>query len=1095
MELMEDLDPEEARAIVDPALRLMIDAVHRYDGYIVQSTGDGIFALFGAPVAHEDHPQRALYAALRMQEDIRRYAEQLRSEGKPPLQVRVGANTGEAVVRSIRTGETHAEYTPIGHSTSLAARMQVLAPIGSIAITGDMQKLVEGYFQTKSLGPTRVKGVSDPVNVYEVTGMGPLRTRLQVAARRGLTKFVGREAELAQMRRALEATREGHGQLVAAMGEPGVGKSRLFFEFKAVAQSGCLVLEAYSVSHGKASAYLPVIDLLKSYFEIAPEDDERKRREKVAGKVLMLERSLEDTLPYLFALLAIEETAGALAQMDAQIRRRRTLEAIKRLLLRESLNRPLIVEFEDLHWIDGETQALLDILADAIANARVLMLVNYRPEYRHQWGNRGYYTQLRLDPLGKDSAEEMLAALLGSGPPSSAQGSGLPLPDQGEGRGVGIDALKRLIIERTEGNPFFMEEMVQVLFDQGALVRNGAVRLTTPLGQLRIPPTVQGILTARIDRLPSAEKQLLQTLAVIGREFPLPLVRGVTQLADDELERMLAGLQTGEFIYEQPAIPDVEYTFKHALTQEVAYNSVLTERRKLLHGQIGAVLEALHSGHLEDHLGELAHHYSRSGNAAKAVEYLRWAAEQTTARSAYQEAANQLNMALGLLENLAPGPARDGQELALRMALVLPIIATVGFRAPGFKVNLERAHALCSSIGDTVTVVRVLHGLRTFYFIGGEFRIARELGKQMLEIAARNPDDSTTYIANFAVGSTAAWMGELRFAREHVERALTIDENTINAIGAGGGPPMPAALATLSYALWMLGYPDQALREEARMKSLLSRPVNLFHRAGIISSLLLLRCHLLRDYQGMRQQAEAHLALAREIGFTINVGSGLVRLGRILVEEKDFAAGIETMREGMRVMDTMGAKLMYTNFCCALAEAYLAAGRPRGADRSGGGNQSRRTTSGPPVRARTPSAQRRAFAAGRRPGKRGRKVAARGDRNRAAPGGQVVGAARRHQPGPPAAQAGQDRRGPRDARGNLRLVYRRLRHRRPQGRQGAARRVESMKMRCSKCGTGESATARNSAPSAGARCRDRCSKCGFGKRAGCQVLRRLWQRC
>jgi class 3 adenylate cyclase len=279
MDLMEDLDPEEARAIVDPALKLMIDAVHRYDGYIVQSTGDGIFALFGAPVAHEDHPQRALYAALRMQEDLKRYSDRLRIEGRVPLQARVGVNTGEVVVRSIQTEGGHAEYTPIGHSTSLAARMQTVAPIGSIAITGNMRNLVEGYFQLKSLGATRVKGVSEPLDVVEVTGLGPLRTRLQVSERRGLTKFVGRQAELEQMKHALELARQGHGQIVAAMGEPGVGKSRLFLEFKAVAHSGSMLLEAYSVSHGKASAYLPVIDLLNSYFEITNEDDERKRRE------------------------------------------------------------------------------------------------------------------------------------------------------------------------------------------------------------------------------------------------------------------------------------------------------------------------------------------------------------------------------------------------------------------------------------------------------------------------------------------------------------------------------------------------------------------------------------------------------------------------------------------------------------------------------------------------------------------------------------------------------------------------------------------------------------------------------------------------
>ncbi|MBV8771308.1 MAG: AAA family ATPase [Deltaproteobacteria bacterium] len=430
MELMEDLDPEEARGIVDPALKLMIDAVHRYDGYIVQSTGDGVFALFGAPITHEDHPQRALYAALRMQEDIRRYGDRMRAQGQTPLQVRIGANTGEVVVRSLMTGTGQAEYTPIGHSTSLAARLQTLATPGAIVISGATSGFVQGYFQIKDLGKTAVKGVSEPIELFEVTGVGPLRTRLQVAARRGLTRFVGRHAELEQMRRALELARQGHGQIVAVMGEPGVGKSRLFLEFKAGAESGNLVLEAYSVSHGKASAYLPVIELLREYFEITANDDERKRIERILGKVLGLDRALEDTLPYLYSLFGISEAIDSLAQMDPEIRRRRTEEAVKRILLRESLNQPLIVIFEDLHWIDLETQSFLNYAADTIAHARILLLVNYRPEYRHEWSSRTHYTQLRLDPLEGRVAGDMLVELLGDAPE--------------------LDSLKRLILERTE---------------------------------------------------------------------------------------------------------------------------------------------------------------------------------------------------------------------------------------------------------------------------------------------------------------------------------------------------------------------------------------------------------------------------------------------------------------------------------------------------------------------------------------------------------------------------------------------------------------------------------------------------------------------
>src|SRR5207249_7276444 len=339
---------EEARAIIDPALQLMMDAVHRYEGYVAQALGDGIFALFGAPIAHEDHPQRALYAALRMQEEMRRYGDQVRLKHGVPLTMRVGVNTGEVVVRSIRKDDLHTDYVPVGHSTNLAARMEQMATPGSILITEYTRKLVEGYFELKALGAAAIKGVEAPLTVYEVLGAGPLRTRLQVAARHGLTRFVGRQSELEQMQKALEHATAGHGQIVGVMGEPGLGKSRLFYEFKLTSHSGCLVLAAYSVSYGKASPYLPVIELLKSYFRLQPQDEARMRRQKVIGKVLELDRSLEDTLPYLYALLGVEEQPSPLQQMDPQIRRQRTFAALKRLFLRESLNPPVILLFEDL---------------------------------------------------------------------------------------------------------------------------------------------------------------------------------------------------------------------------------------------------------------------------------------------------------------------------------------------------------------------------------------------------------------------------------------------------------------------------------------------------------------------------------------------------------------------------------------------------------------------------------------------------------------------------------------------------------------------------------------------------------------------------
>jgi class 3 adenylate cyclase len=852
-ELEQDLDPEEARAIVDPALKLMIDAVRRYDGYVVQSTGDGIFAIFGAPVAHEDHPQRALYAALRMQEDLKRYSARLREAGNLPIEARVGVNTGEVVVRSITTGEKHTEYTPIGHTNNLASRLQALAPTGSIAISEQTRRFVEGYFQLKPLGPTKVKGVTEPVNIYEVTGLGPLRSRLERAAGRGLSKFVGRQAEMASLKRAAEQAKAGRGQIAAAMAEAGVGKSRLFFEFKAANQSGWTVLQAFSVSHGKASAYLPVIDLLHGYFGIDRDDDDsRKRREKVNGKVLTLDRSLEDVLPYLHALLGLSDENSPLAQMDALVRQRRTLESIKRILVRESLNQPLIVIFEDLHWIDEETQALLNLLADSIATAKILLLVNYRPEYHHEWGSKTCYSQLRLDPLATESAEEMLTALVG---------------DDAE-----VRPLKRLIIERTEGNPFFMEETVLVLLDEGALVRDGAaVRLTKPLSELKIPPTVQAILAARIDRLPPDEKDLLQTLAVAGKEFSLSLVREVIKQPDDEIDRMLNDLQLAEFIYEQPTAGDIEYTFKHALTQEVAYNSVLAERRRALHVRIGVALEALYSQRLDDRVEQLAYHFTRGGNAQKALEYLERAGRRAEERSSNLEAVIHFSAALELLRPMPHSPQRAERELALLLALGAPIAVTKGWDSPEVERVYGRARELCQEAGETPQLLRALFGLAGYYIIRGEYKSARESMEQNLNLAQRSQDPGVLLQAHHYLGALQTFTGELASARHSQDEVIThYDPKTHHALIYlyAGDDPAACCLGHKAWTLWLLGYPEQALqpaRAALRLAQQLSHPFSIaqatWHNAWL---------HGVRGERAQAiAQAQAAIALSEEQGFSL----------------------------------------------------------------------------------------------------------------------------------------------------------------------------------------------------------------------------------
>jgi class 3 adenylate cyclase/tetratricopeptide (TPR) repeat protein len=873
MELMEDLDPEEARAIVDPALKLMIDAVHRYGGFVVQSTGDGIFALFGAPVAHEDHPLRALYAALRIQEEIRRYGDHMRTQGQAPLQVRVGVNLGEVVVRSIQTATHHTEYSAIGHSTSLAARLQTLATPGSIVISGSMKALVEGYFQLKRLGPTTIKGVTDPVELFEVTGLGPLRTRLQRAAGRGLTKFVGRQREMDALKHAAEQARAGRGQIVAVMADPGVGKSRLFHEFKATSQSGWMVLEAFSVSHGKASAYLPVIELLSAYFEISRDDDERKRRERILGKMLGLDRNLEDALPYLYSLHGISEAGDSLAQMEPPVRRRRTLEAIKRILLRESLNQPLMLVFEDLHWIDSETQALLNLLVDAIANARILLLVNYRPEYRHDWSSRTHYTQLRLDPLARESAEEMLSALLGH--------------DQH------LVPLKQLIIERTEGTPFFMEEMVQVLFEDGVLQRNGAVKLAKPISTVKVPASVQAVLASRIDRLEPTEKELLQTLAVIGREFTLALVQQVTLKSSNELEQLLSRLQLGEFIDEQPAVGEAEYSFKHVLTQEVAYNSILIERRKVLHERAGEEIERLFPDRLDNYVTDLARHYERGGNVAKAVEYLGRAGQRALEQGAPSEAAGSVRRALELIKQLQDGTEHARSELELLMVLSASLFMMAGPGSPEGEQALARALELCEQLGDS-RIMEVMLSLAALQWSRSEPLLALHLSEKVVALAEQAKDVDVLAGAHASIAVQVLMLGQLEKARQHFERAVELSSGRpIRTFGQASAMVRSAPLL-LTLLLLALGYPITALkRSEDALDSVRLQSDRFF---STVARVMYVMTHLwLRDIRSLAEQVEQLVAFTAEHELPIGHAIGTFYRGWLMVDAGRVEEGLFEM--------------------------------------------------------------------------------------------------------------------------------------------------------------------------------------------------------
>jgi tetratricopeptide (TPR) repeat protein len=686
--------------------------------------------------------------------------------------------------------------------------------------------------------------------------------------------------------------------VATAKSSPSSQKSRLFHEFKAMLSSHCNVLEAYSISHGKALAWLPVIELLRSYFGIQEHDGQPARREKIRVKLEALDPGLGETALYLFGLLGIVEEPDALAQMDPHVKRQRTLDAIKRILLRESLVQPLVLIFEDLHWIDDQTQAMLDLLVDSIVSARVLLMVNYRPEYRHEWVNKSYYSQLRLESLGRDNAAAMLNALVGDS--------------------ADLDPLRRMIIERTEGNPFFIEEMLQALFDEGVLARDGVVKLVRPFSQIRLPRTVQGILAARIDRQPAEHKQLLQTLAVIGRESRLDLIGQIVPNADPQLRRMLAELVASEFIYEQPAHPQVEFVFKHALTQEVAYNSVLIERRKQLHERIGGALETLCANSLDDHFAELAQHYARANNAANAVRYLTLAGKQARARSAFAEAQAQLQQGLEWIRALPESPGRDAQELELASVLAQTLAFTRGYSAPEMVDVVARASALAEKGGDFAKLALHLFGRWAGVFIVGDYLTCAALADQQLELAQTQGSPTSLAFAHYAEFQTRMVRGDLVGAEQHF-----IQMNSL--LEAPGFAHYAVLLMGLASNLALImGRPDTARERLAQMTTFARNSQNSAPYGGYLQSVLYV---YLRDLQRAEAVAAKALTLAEECGFPYVSALLRVVLGWARAQIGEAGEGVELIREGLAGLRESGSRAAITGILTYFAEAQALSGR------------------------------------------------------------------------------------------------------------------------------------------------------------------------
>jgi class 3 adenylate cyclase/tetratricopeptide (TPR) repeat protein len=643
MDIAESVDAEEWHRILDRFFAILADGIHRFEGTINQFTGDGVMALFGAPVAHEDHAQRACHAALTLSESLARYSTELRRTRALSFSVRIGLNSGEVVVGKIGD-DLRMDYTAQGRTVGLAARVQQIAAPDRVYLTEHVARLVDGYFRLVELGEFAIKGVRGPVRVFELAGVGAMRTRLDVSRSRGFSRFVGRQEEFRLLDESLDAALAGRGNVVALVAQAGVGKSRLTLEFLARCRArGVAAFEAHGVAHGKSVPMLSVLELVRAYFGITERDGQAEARRKIAGMLVLLDDTLRGDLPLVFEFLGIGDPQRPAPRADPESRQRQMRALMARILAARSQAEPVVLVVEDLHWVDGASEVFVIDLAQAVRGTRTLLLVNFRPEFHGAWLEASHCRLIVLAPLGADAATELLRDLLGADP--------------------ALRPLAERIEAHAGGNPFFLEEIVLSLAETGVLEgRRGAYRLTREPAALTVPPTVQAVLAARIDRLAEREKEALQTAAVIGKESSLGLLAKVSATSPSDLEALLQPLVAGEFLYEQAFYPEVIYAFKHPLTQEVAYQSQLSERRGAVHA---AVARALAEEDADALAGLVAHHWERAGEILEAARWTRRAAEWAEMRN-LGEALVHWRKLRDLVANVPESPESMSLALAAR---------------------------------------------------------------------------------------------------------------------------------------------------------------------------------------------------------------------------------------------------------------------------------------------------------------------------------------------------------------------------------------------------------------------------------------------
>ncbi len=650
MELADEIDAELLHDIMDRFFAVLSEGIHRFQGTINQFTGDGIMALFGAPIAHEDHAQRACYAALYLNDELRRYSSELKRSLGITFSVRMGLNSGEVVVGSIGD-DLRMDYTAQGHTVGLAARMEQLADPGTIYLSEETGNLVSGFFHLRDLGRFEIKGLREAVHVFDLQGIGPLRSRLDRSHARGLTTFVGREEEMHVLETALDRAMNGHAQVVGVIAEAGIGKSRLCLEFGKLCQArGIKMRHAHAQAHGQLTPFLPVLEMLRGLFGIEPNEEPAEARNKIAGATLLLEPALVEGLPLLFEFLGVPDPAHDPLPLDPDARQRRLLGIITRLLHAKNRQESSVFILEDLHWLDSSSELFLEKLVESIAGTSTMLVINFRPDYHAPWMNRSYYQQLPLLPLGDKAVSRFLQHLLGDHP--------------------SVQDLPHAIHERCDGNPFFIEEVVQSLVDSGNLLgTRETYRLITPVEHISVPQTVHSVLDARIDQLPDTEKHVLQAASIIGQRFSEALLLRILDLSEVELTTALQTLTRLEFIYEVALYPSAEFAFVHPLTQEVAYRCQLKEGRTRIHGQVAKALEEMHPDKLEELAALVAHHCEEAGQPMRAAHWHQRAAEWIGLRNV-TEAYCHWRIVLALIGDGADSPERIRFGLTARIWLL-----------------------------------------------------------------------------------------------------------------------------------------------------------------------------------------------------------------------------------------------------------------------------------------------------------------------------------------------------------------------------------------------------------------------------------------